>query len=135
MGRLCGGKTHFRSRVKRSMRAIAIFPFTALTMVISLCSGPLGMGQSAPTAGVAYKPLTSMVEREPGVKIEVLDWGGSGPPLVLLAGLGAAAHNFDSFAFALRPSFHVYAISRRGYGGSSAPQPAGENYSAGPPCR
>ncbi len=113
------------------MRVIAIFQFSALTMAIFVCSGPLGMGQATPTtAGVTYKPLTTMVETEPSVKIEVLDWGGSGPPLVLLAGLGAAAHNFDSFALALRPSFHVYAISRRGYGGSSAPRPTGENYSA-----
>src|SRR5689334_17401772 len=30
----------------------------------------------------------SFVTVDKGVKLEVLDWGGSGPPLVLLAGLG-----------------------------------------------
>jgi hypothetical protein len=32
------------------------------------------------------------------VKLEVLDWGGSGRPLVLLAGNGNDAHIFDGFA-------------------------------------
>src|SRR5215472_14488508 len=35
------------------------------------------------------------------VKLEVLDWGGSGRPLVLLAGLGNTAHIFDRFALKL----------------------------------
>src|SRR5579875_3438868 len=35
---------------------------------------------------------------EPGVNLEVLDWGGSGRPLVLLAGLGDNAHVYDSIA-------------------------------------
>ena len=32
---------------------------------------------------------TKLVTVEDGVQLEVLDWGGSGPALVLLAGLGA----------------------------------------------
>ena len=55
------------------------------------------------------------------VKLEVLDWGGSGRPLVLLAGLGATAHVFDDFAPKLVNEYHVYGITRRGYGASSVP--------------
>ena len=55
------------------------------------------------------------------VKLEVLDWGGSGRPVVLLAGLGNTAHVFDDFAPKLTPQYHVYGITRRGYGSSSAP--------------
>ena len=33
-----------------------------------------------------------------GVRLEVLDWGGTGEPLVFLAGLEDAAHMFDDFA-------------------------------------
>jgi non-heme chloroperoxidase len=55
------------------------------------------------------------------VQLEVLDWGGSGRPVVLLAGLGATAHDFDDFAPKLTSSYHLYAITRRGYGRSSAP--------------
>jgi non-heme chloroperoxidase len=51
----------------------------------------------------------------------VLDWGGSGRPLVLLTGLGNNAHVFDKFAPKLTDTYHVYGITRRGYGASSAP--------------
>ena len=64
------------------------------------------------------------------VKLEVLDWGGSGRPLVLLAGLGDTAHRFDRFAPKLTGTYHVYGITRRGFGASSAPVPASNNYSA-----
>ncbi|HEY2915188.1 MAG TPA: alpha/beta hydrolase [Candidatus Angelobacter sp.] len=55
------------------------------------------------------------------VKLEVLDWGGTGRPLVLLAGLGNSAHVFDKFALKLIPRYHVYGITRRGFGESSVP--------------
>src|SRR5579863_2971732 len=41
------------------------------------------------------------------VKLEVLDWGGSGRPLVLLSGLGNTAHIFDQFAPKLTVTYHV----------------------------
>jgi len=64
------------------------------------------------------------------VQLEVLDWGGSGRPLVLLAGLGDTAHRFDTFAPKLTAVYHVYGITRRGFGASSAPVPANNNYAA-----
>ena len=64
------------------------------------------------------------------VHLEVLDWGGSGRPVVLLAGLGNTAHVFDQFAPKLAADYHVYGITRRGFGASSAPAPANGNYSA-----
>lgn len=67
---------------------------------------------------------------EEGIKLEVVDWGGSGPPLVLLAGLGDTAHVFDKFALKLIPTYHVYGITRRGFGASTAPPIENGNYSA-----
>lgn len=55
------------------------------------------------------------------VQLEVIEWGGSGRPLVLLAGLGNTAHVFDEFAPKLTRQFHVYGITRRGFGASSVP--------------
>ena len=52
------------------------------------------------------------------VRLEVLDWGGAGRPLVLLAGGGDTAHVFDDFAPRLTIDFHVYGITRRGFGES-----------------
>lgn len=61
------------------------------------------------------------VEVEEGVKLEVLDWGGSGRALVLLAGLGDSTHVFDDVAPTLAMRYRVVAISRRGHPGSSSP--------------
>jgi non-heme chloroperoxidase len=65
-----------------------------------------------------------------GVKLEVLDWGGSGKPLIFLSGAGDTAHRFDGFAPQFTDQHHVYGITRRGSGASSEPLPATGNYSA-----
>ncbi len=67
---------------------------------------------------------------EPGVQLEVLDWGGHGRPLIFLAGNGDTAHAFDNFAPKFTRQNHVYGITRRGFGASSKPTPANGNYSA-----
>ena len=67
---------------------------------------------------------------EPGVRLEVLDWGGHGRPLIFLAGNGDTAHAFDNFAPKFTGQNHVYGITRMGFGASSKPAPANENYSA-----
>ena len=73
---------------------------------------------------------TQMISVEPGVRLEVLDWGGTGRPLILLAGLGDTAHIFDKFAPKLSATYHVYGITRRGFGNSSKPAPVPENYNS-----
>jgi non-heme chloroperoxidase len=55
-----------------------------------------------------------------GVKLEVLDWGGSGRAIVLLAGY-QTAHEYDDIASKLTAFCHVYGITRRGFGASSRP--------------
>jgi non-heme chloroperoxidase len=67
---------------------------------------------------------------ESNIKLEVLDWGGSGRAIVLLAGLGNTAHVFDDFAPKLTGTYHVYGVTRRGFGNSSSPRGTRENYSA-----
>jgi pimeloyl-ACP methyl ester carboxylesterase len=84
----------------------------------------------APNASTTEAPISHFIEVQTGVKLEVLDWGGSGRSLVLLAGKGFTAHDFDSFAAKLIANYHVYGITRRGYGNSSAPSPTDGNYSA-----
>ncbi len=55
---------------------------------------------------------------EEKVQLEVLDWGGSGQSVILLAGGGDTAHVFDEFAPKLATNNHVYGITRRGFGAS-----------------
>jgi non-heme chloroperoxidase len=54
-------------------------------------------------------------------KLEVLDWGGTGPALLFLAGLGNTSHIFDDFAPRFTNKFHVYGLTRRGFGASYLP--------------
>lgn len=56
-----------------------------------------------------------------GVRVHYLDFGGTGPALLLLPGIGNTAHAYDDFAAGLTDRFHVYAITRRGFGESSHP--------------
>ena len=64
--------------------------------------------------------VARMVVVDDNVQLEVLDWGGSGPAIVLLAGLGDTAHVFDDLAPMLTPRYRVLGLTRRGHRGSSA---------------
>jgi non-heme chloroperoxidase len=67
-------------------------------------------------------PRIQFVEVEPGIRLEVVDWGGTGRPVVLLAGLGETAHVYNQFAPKLAGAYRVYGITRRGFGASSVPK-------------
>jgi non-heme chloroperoxidase len=56
------------------------------------------------------------------VRIHVLDFGGTGTPLVFLSGLSNNAHVWDDFAPRFTLSNRVIAITRRGFGESSHPE-------------
>ena len=88
-----------------------------------LATLPLVLRRATPeTAWKDPAPHTiQFVTVDTNVKLEVLDFGGSGRPLVFLAGLGNTAHVFDGFAPKFIATNHVYGITRRGFGDSSAP--------------
>ena len=89
-------------------------------LVLALTVGPL-RAQSAPWHDPS-KHKVQFVTVEEGVQLEVLDWGGTGRPIVLLAGSGNTAHIFDDFAERLSGACcHVYGITRRGFGNSTHP--------------
>jgi len=62
-----------------------------------------------------------LVRVEPDVSVEVLDWGGSGRVVVLLAQLTQTAHIYDDWAPKLARTYRVLGITRRGFGQSSSP--------------
>lgn len=78
----------------------------------------------------AASHTVSFVTVDKDVKLEVVDWGGSGRPVVLLTGLGNNAHVYDKFAPKLTSTYHVYGITRRGFGASSKPPLDNGNYTA-----
>src|SRR4051812_17908904 len=80
---------------------------------------------SAPVvSSTAAAPLHQVkrVKVAEGVELEVLDFGGRGPALVFLAGLGNTGHVFDTFAPEFVANHHVYAVTRRGFGSSNWPE-------------
>jgi pimeloyl-ACP methyl ester carboxylesterase len=57
-----------------------------------------------------------------GNRLHYLDWGGTGPALIFLTGMGASAYIFDKFAPRFNDKFHVLALTRRGHGDSDIPE-------------
>lgn len=86
-------------------------------MISSTSLAQKGMEPSSETAS-----KSKFITVQQDVKLEVLDWGGSGRNLVLLAGGGNTAHVFDSLAPKLALHYHVIGITRRGFGLSSSPE-------------
>jgi non-heme chloroperoxidase len=99
----------------------ARFPFLALAALALLA--PRTPARPAAPCADPSPHKQQLVQVADNVRLEVLDWGGSGRPLVFLAGGGDTAHAFDDFAPKLTPSYHVYAITRRGFGASGSTTP------------
>lgn len=57
-----------------------------------------------------------------GVKLHYIDWGGTGRPMVLLAGLGDTVHQYRGLAPKLASRFRVVGLTRRGHGQSDRPE-------------
>lgn len=57
-----------------------------------------------------------------GNNLHYLDWGGNGPVLLFIAGMGCTSHIFDGFAPRFTDHFHVMAVTRRGHGESDYPE-------------
>jgi pimeloyl-ACP methyl ester carboxylesterase len=99
------------------MRDLAGYRVLALVLIpLAVCA------QEAVPWQDPAKHQVRFVEVEPGVRLDVLDWSGSGRPLVLLTGSGNTAHVYDDFAAKLADCCHAYAITRRGFGLSSHPE-------------
>jgi pimeloyl-ACP methyl ester carboxylesterase len=97
----------------------------ALSTAMALVASTTPSVRGAPTNNVSCFDTSphkaGFVKVGPDVQLEVLDWGGSGDPMVLLTGSGDNAHVYDEFAFQFTDRFHVIGITRRGFGRSSQP--------------
>ncbi|UWZ84783.1 alpha/beta fold hydrolase [Occallatibacter riparius] len=102
--------------------------YPLLSFALACAAAPAQQDAAKPADTTAH--TVQMIPVENDVKLEVVDWGGSGPPVILLAGLRFDAHVYDTFAPKMTAMYHVYGITRRGFGASSAPAPDCQNYSA-----
>jgi non-heme chloroperoxidase len=121
-----GSRSISRTALERITTAVAAVVTLWLLMFATTAPSPLRAQQRTSPAA----PVARTVTVENGVNLEVLDWGGTGRPLVFLAGLGATAHDFEKLALQFTAHHHVYGITRRGFGASSKPAPTVPNYSA-----
>jgi pimeloyl-ACP methyl ester carboxylesterase len=96
-------------------------------LVLTLASMALVAAQVPVAWQDPSRHTVQFVTVDNGVELEVLDWGGAGRSLVLLAGSGHSAHVFDEFAPKLTRTGHVYGITRRGWGASSQPSTGYDN--------
>lgn len=56
-----------------------------------------------------------------GIRLSCQDWGGDGPPIVILHATGFLGRAYRPLALALRSTGHVYSYDQRGHGDSSRP--------------
>jgi pimeloyl-ACP methyl ester carboxylesterase len=68
-------------------------------------------------------PHKSKFAKVSGVNLNYLDWGGKGPTLVMIHGIGDDPHVFDDLAGLLRDRFRIVAYARRGHGLSDSTGP------------
>lgn len=93
-----------------SLASLAATPKLGPPPQAALCT-PTGVGRDS-TCVIA------------GLRLHYVDWGGQGPAVILVTGLGDSARIFDDFAPRLTRGHRVIAITRRGYGASAAPRDA-----------
>jgi non-heme chloroperoxidase len=103
-------------RVSGMQRIVAASLIVAMVLVMGACAGP-----DEATPATSEHAGVRLVTVAPNVRLEVVDWGGSGAPMVYLVGMGMEASNYERFASRFRDKHHVYGVNRRGAGASSTP--------------
>jgi hypothetical protein len=89
---------------------MAVMRISALVILASCLVSCAGPSEFAGTSA-REDPHLRFVTVDEGVQLEVIDWGGWGRAVVLLAGSGNTAHVFDQFAPRLADRWHTYAIT------------------------
>ncbi len=102
--------------------------FTALVLVAAGPAWPAAFAAAfPPTPAAPARCVPEGVGKDSycdvaGLRLHYVDWGGEGPAIVLLTGLGDSARVFDDFAPLLTSGHRVIATTRRGYGYSETPE-------------
>src|SRR3984893_16974598 len=93
---------------------------TVTVLLLNSIAVQLSAQQSLPWRDPSPHTI-QLVTAEENVNLEVLDWGGSRRAVILLRGLENTAPISDDLPPKLTSEYHVYGITRRGYGASSVP--------------
>lgn len=86
-----------------------------------LACAALPYGQAVAQTPPDQSPHASKFIARDTSRLHYLDWGGTGPVLLLLPDLNSNAHTYDEFAPLLKDAFHVIALTPRAHGESGTP--------------
>jgi len=89
----------------------------AASIVVVLLVG-VGARGAHPQFGSATRDGFATVN---GLRLHYIEWGGAGPSVLFLTGLGDSADAFDALARRFTDRFHVWGLTRRGQGQSDRP--------------
>lgn len=78
------------------------------------------MATSANESNIGREPVSGFIEIN-GLRLHYLDWGGDGPPILILHATGFLGRIYRPLAEALRSIGHVYSYDQRGHGDSEVP--------------
>ncbi len=81
----------------------------------------LALAAAPPLFASLAEPHSAMTDGA-GVRLHYLDFGGTGSPIVLLAGAGNSAWVYSDFGRDLAKKHRVLALTRRGHGESEQPK-------------
>ena len=126
----------YDSRLVRRLARILLNALTVLSLLLCVAVAALwpAMGcreydqRAAPGDDARFDPR--WLDRSPhesrfvtlgDIRLHYLDWGGDGPVLLFLHGLGDSPHIFDDLAPAFADRFRVLGLTRRGHGRSDKP--------------
>jgi pimeloyl-ACP methyl ester carboxylesterase len=98
---------------QRSFRGRRASPLAFLALTLALAHPMTSASAACPSP-----PAREFSRQVNGVRLDLIDWGGHGPPLILLAGLTDSAAIFCDLAPRLTSIRHVYSFTRRGFGHS-----------------
>ncbi len=109
------------SAARHQFGRVLIAAAAALTLAAApACTQDVpGLDTPLPTPTGEF-PEVGLVRVADGVDLEYRDWGGDGPTIVLLTGLGNSAAVFDDLAPRLTDTHRVIGLTRRGFGGSTS---------------
>jgi hypothetical protein len=97
--------------------------FRTLLSISSLVFAACSAEPRGPSAQARIPKPDAKFVNVNGVRLQYLDWGGSGAALIFIHGLGDSPHAFDDIARAFRDRFRTIAYARRGHGRSQAKGP------------
>jgi pimeloyl-ACP methyl ester carboxylesterase len=101
------------------VRTGSVIVILGLTVVAA--AGILASRSQPVAVGDAQRNHRSRMLELGGRRTEIVEWGSTGPDIVMIHGANESPHMFDTFAPRFASWYHVVAYARRGHGKATPP--------------